>query len=51
VDLKGNTNSPFLFSKKGIYKKKRRAHIDGTVRKTKAEALAKPEGFDGKTTE
>lgn len=26
-------------------------HIDGTVRKTKAEALAKPEEFDGKTTE
>jgi mannose-6-phosphate isomerase-like protein (cupin superfamily) len=26
-------------------------HLDGTVRKTKAEALAKPEEFDGKTTE
>jgi len=26
-------------------------HIDGTVRHTKAEALAKPEEFDGKTTE
>jgi len=26
-------------------------HIDGTVRKTKAEAIAKPEEFDGKTTE
>ena len=26
-------------------------HQDGTVRKTKAEALAKPEEFDGKTTE
>jgi mannose-6-phosphate isomerase-like protein (cupin superfamily) len=26
-------------------------HIDSTVRKTKAEALAKPEEFDGKTTE
>lgn len=26
-------------------------HIDGTVRKTKAEALAEPEEFDGKTTE
>jgi mannose-6-phosphate isomerase-like protein (cupin superfamily) len=26
-------------------------HIDGTVRKTKAEASAKPEEFDGKTTE
>ena len=26
-------------------------HIDGTLRKTKAEALAKPEEFDGKTTE
>jgi mannose-6-phosphate isomerase-like protein (cupin superfamily) len=26
-------------------------HIDGTVRKTKVEALAKPEEFDGKTTE
>jgi mannose-6-phosphate isomerase-like protein (cupin superfamily) len=26
-------------------------HIDGTVRKTKADALAKPEEFDGKTTE
>jgi mannose-6-phosphate isomerase-like protein (cupin superfamily) len=26
-------------------------HIDGTVRNTKAEALAKPEEFDGKTTE
>jgi mannose-6-phosphate isomerase-like protein (cupin superfamily) len=26
-------------------------HIDGTIRKTKAEALAKPEEFDGKTTE
>jgi mannose-6-phosphate isomerase-like protein (cupin superfamily) len=26
-------------------------HVDGTVRKTKAEALAKPEEFDGKTTE
>jgi len=25
--------------------------LDGTVRKTKAEALAKPEEFDGKTTE
>jgi mannose-6-phosphate isomerase-like protein (cupin superfamily) len=26
-------------------------HIDGTVRKTKAEALAKPEEFNGRTTE
>jgi mannose-6-phosphate isomerase-like protein (cupin superfamily) len=26
-------------------------HQDGTVRRTKAEALAKPEEFDGKTTE
>jgi mannose-6-phosphate isomerase-like protein (cupin superfamily) len=26
-------------------------HRDGAVRKTKAEALAKPEEFDGKTTE
>jgi mannose-6-phosphate isomerase-like protein (cupin superfamily) len=26
-------------------------HVDGTVRKTKAEASAKPEEFDGKTTE
>ena len=26
-------------------------HIDGTVRKTKEEALATPEEFDGKTTE
>ena len=26
-------------------------HIDGTVRKTKADALAEPEEFDGKTTE
>jgi mannose-6-phosphate isomerase-like protein (cupin superfamily) len=26
-------------------------HQDGTVRKTKEEALAKPEEFDGKTTE
>jgi len=26
-------------------------HQDGIVRKTKAEALAKPEEFDGKTTE
>lgn len=26
-------------------------HIDGTVRKSKADALAKPEEFDGKTTE
>jgi mannose-6-phosphate isomerase-like protein (cupin superfamily) len=26
-------------------------HQNGTVRKTKAEALAKPEEFDGKTTE
>jgi mannose-6-phosphate isomerase-like protein (cupin superfamily) len=26
-------------------------HQDGTVRKTKGEALAKPEEFDGKTTE
>ena len=26
-------------------------HRDGTVRKTKADALAKPEEFDGKTTE
>jgi mannose-6-phosphate isomerase-like protein (cupin superfamily) len=26
-------------------------HQDGTVRKTKTEALAKPEEFDGKTTE
>ena len=26
-------------------------HQDGVVRKTKAEALAKPEEFDGKTTE
>ena len=26
-------------------------HLDGTVHKTKAEALAKPEEFDGKTTE
>jgi mannose-6-phosphate isomerase-like protein (cupin superfamily) len=26
-------------------------HQDGTVRKTKAEALANPEEFDGKTTE
>ena len=26
-------------------------HQDGTVRKTKAEAIAKPEEFDGKTTE
>ena len=26
-------------------------HVDKTLRKTKAEALAKPEEFDGKTTE
>ncbi len=26
-------------------------HIDGTIRKTKEEASAKPEEFDGKTTE
>jgi mannose-6-phosphate isomerase-like protein (cupin superfamily) len=26
-------------------------HQDGTLRRTKAEALAKPEEFDGKTTE
>ena len=26
-------------------------HIDGTTRHTKADALAKPEEFDGKTTE
>jgi len=26
-------------------------HIDGTVRKTKTDALARPEEFDGKTTE
>jgi len=26
-------------------------HIDGTVRHTKADALAEPEEFDGKTTE
>lgn len=26
-------------------------HQDGTVRKTKADALSKPEEFDGKTTE
>jgi len=26
-------------------------HIDGTVRKTKADATARPEEFDGKTTE
>ncbi|MBN2585515.1 cupin domain-containing protein [Patescibacteria group bacterium] len=26
-------------------------HIDGTVRATKAQALAEPEEFDGKTTE
>jgi mannose-6-phosphate isomerase-like protein (cupin superfamily) len=26
-------------------------HQDGTVRKTRADALAKPEEFDGKTTE
>ena len=26
-------------------------HQDGTVRKTKADAVAKPEEFDGKTTE
>jgi mannose-6-phosphate isomerase-like protein (cupin superfamily) len=26
-------------------------HQDGTIRKTKADALAKPEEFDGKTTE
>jgi len=26
-------------------------HQDGTIRKTKAEALAKPEEFDGKTSE
>ncbi|HVP16252.1 MAG TPA: cupin domain-containing protein [candidate division Zixibacteria bacterium] len=26
-------------------------HLEGTIRKTKAEALAKPEEFDGKTTE
>jgi mannose-6-phosphate isomerase-like protein (cupin superfamily) len=26
-------------------------HQDGTVRKTKADALARPEEFDGKTTE
>ena len=26
-------------------------HVDGTIRKTKADALAKPEEFDGKTTE
>jgi mannose-6-phosphate isomerase-like protein (cupin superfamily) len=26
-------------------------HIDGTVRKTKADALTRPEEFDGKTTE
>jgi mannose-6-phosphate isomerase-like protein (cupin superfamily) len=26
-------------------------HQDGTMRKTKADALAKPEEFDGKTTE
>jgi len=25
-------------------------HIDGTVRKTKAEAIARPEEYDGKTT-
>lgn len=26
-------------------------HIDGTIRHTKADAIAKPEEFDGKTTE
>lgn len=26
-------------------------HIDGVIRKTKADALAQPEEFDGKTTE
>jgi mannose-6-phosphate isomerase-like protein (cupin superfamily) len=26
-------------------------HIDGTIRATKADALARPEEFDGKTTE
>ncbi len=26
-------------------------HVDGTIRKTKADALAKPEEFDGETTE
>ncbi len=26
-------------------------HMDGTLRVTKADALAKPEEFDGKTTE
>jgi mannose-6-phosphate isomerase-like protein (cupin superfamily) len=26
-------------------------HDDGTIRKTKADALAKPEDFQGKTTE
>jgi mannose-6-phosphate isomerase-like protein (cupin superfamily) len=26
-------------------------HQDGTIRKTKADALTKPEEFDGKTTE
>jgi len=26
-------------------------HIDGTIRTTKADALAQPEEFDGKTTE
>ena len=26
-------------------------HQDGTIRKTKADALAKPEEYDGKTTE
>ncbi len=26
-------------------------HQDGTIRKTKADAMAKPEEFDGKTTE
>jgi mannose-6-phosphate isomerase-like protein (cupin superfamily) len=26
-------------------------HIDGTIRKTKADALTRPEEFDGKTTE
>jgi mannose-6-phosphate isomerase-like protein (cupin superfamily) len=26
-------------------------HQDGTIRKTKADALARPEEFDGKTTE
>lgn len=26
-------------------------HVDGTVRRTKADAIARPEEFDGKTTE